>query len=91
MTASPAPPSAGPEHRAVVHSKELLLPLEVVWSVDGYEPGPAFCRAAHQQPAFVQPAVAQVFRQLLLPGRARRDSRQRTAGGKPSPAQGKGH
>lgn len=55
-----APPlsRAGPEHRAVVHSEELLLPLEVVGSVDGYEAGPALRRAAHQQPAFVQPAVA---------------------------------
>ena len=70
--ASPTPPSAGPEHRAVVHSEELLLPLEVVWSVDGYQAGPALGRAAHQEPAFIQPAVAQVFRQLLLPGRTRR-------------------
>lgn len=45
-----APPlsRAGPEHRAVVHSEELLLPLEVVGSVDGYEAGPALRRAAHQ-------------------------------------------
>lgn len=68
LIASPAPASAIPEQRAVVHAKKLLLPLEVVGSVDGYEAGPAFCRAAHQQPAFVQPAVAQVFCQLLLPG-----------------------
>lgn len=27
---------AGPEHRPVVYAKELLLPLQVVRSVDGY-------------------------------------------------------
>lgn len=68
---SPTPSSAGPEQWAVVHAEELLLPLEVVRSVDGYEAGTALRRAAHQQPTFVQSAVAQVLCQLLLPGRAR--------------------
>lgn len=27
---------AGPEHRSVVYAKELLLPLQMVRSVDGY-------------------------------------------------------
>jgi hypothetical protein len=52
-TASPSPSVAGPEHRSVVHAKELLLPLEVVRGVDGYEASPTLRWAAHQKPAFI--------------------------------------